>query len=142
MKLSERIYDELLDLVRETTKLGNGTTYLDDLKTVGKEMLGSKFLGVFTSDMYPNLRAGEMIIVNLDKSNEAGSHWIAIAKKNNDSIFYDSFGRSSKKIFGKGKFINTEPDAEQRKNENNCGQRTLAWLLLLNLFGRKFALEI
>lgn len=134
------IYNKILKYIVEPL-VGNKTTYMSDLEKVGKKMLGQKFLGVYPSDKIPTLKNHEYAILNLDKSNESGSHWVAIAKIKNKTHFYDSFGRKdiniikSLKYSGNGKIINTDNDAEQKKEEMNCGARCIAWLILFDKWG-------
>ena len=110
----------------------------DELRKAGKHLFGSKFRGVIARDelTVPRmLRSGESCILNLDKRNQPGSHWIAIVK-DTEFITYDSFGR---------KLTNsrhTEDDAEQHIIEENCGQRCLAWLCVYYKYGGKCALMI
>ena len=51
------------------------------------------------------------------------------------TLFYDSYGRP---IYSEM----TEPDAEQGKGENNCGQRSLAWLMVYKMLGESGARAI
>ena len=81
--------------------LGNSTTYLTDLTAIGKKIFGSKYKETFPSDKIPKLTdESPYAILNLDKSTEPGSHWIAICKnpKNNTTLVYDSFGRKGSTI--------------------------------------------
>ncbi len=118
--------------------IGNSTTYSSDLNKKGKKIFGHRFLGVFASDQLPDIKNEEMYIANLDKSNEPGSHWIGVYSENNKIYVYDSFGRKSKKIipsiFGKGAIQDTEYDAEQSENEDNCGLRSLVFLYMADEF--------
>ena len=54
-----------------------------------------KYLGTFPKDAIPSKLAkrkhGAMII-NMNNSNQGGSHWIAILLNKNNSIYFDSFG--------------------------------------------------
>ena len=69
-----------------------------------------------------------------------GSHWCAVVKDKKYYIIYDSFGRDIKL---KQKInIMTEDDAEQDINEQNCGQRCVAWLVVVAVKGIKIALTI
>ena len=119
--------------------IGNKTTYLGEL-----ELLRVKFKGVFPSDKIPKLNdLSPYCILNLDKSTESGSHWIALAKmpNSNDSLVYDSFGRDYRKIIpdlnlsGNGRILNTDKDSEQEILETDCGARCLAWLLVFDKQG-------
>lgn len=129
--------------------VGNKTTYMHDLDRVGRKLLGVKFKGVFASDKIPILNDLKCCcILNLDKSNQPGSHWIALAKTNSGSMVYDSFGRCHTEIIknlkysGNGRITNTELDAEQEIHETDCGARCLAWLVLLDRYGPEIAIQI
>ena len=132
-----KIYNEYVNILRPY--IGNDTTYADDLERKGKKIFGSRFLGVFASDQLPDIRNGQMYIANLDRSDEPGSHWIGVYAKNNKKYVYDSFGRKSEKIissiFSKGGEIrDTEYDAEQSKQEDNCGLRSIVALYMFDEF--------
>lgn len=144
---ADAIYKTLLLKVEK--KLGNETTFSNDLYNVAKSLLGNKFSGIFTADKLPRLtKIQPYAIVNLDSSWEEGSHWIALAKSGKKIVFYDSFGRPSKSILpllkggSETTIINTEDDAEQEIQETNCGQRSIAWLLLFDKYGDKIALQV
>lgn len=144
---ADAIYKTLLRKVED--KMGNKTTFSNDLYNVAKSLLGNKFQGIFTADKLPLLtKTQPYAIVNLDSSWEEGSHWIALAKSGKKVIFYDSFGRPAKSILpllkGEGgtTIVNTEDDAEQKIAESNCGQRSTAFLLLFDKYGEKMALQV
>lgn len=139
-----KLYDQILKSV--VMKIGDDTTYDRQLNGYGKAKLGVKFRGVFPSDAIPKLNdLSRYAILNLDRSSEPGSHWVALAKENNHSYFYDSFGRKATKIIpnlvysGNGRIINTDLKAEQKVSENDCGARSLAWLILFDKYGSKIA---
>jgi hypothetical protein len=131
-------------------KTGRKTTFLSQINGAGKALLGVKFKGVYPSDKLPKLNdLSPYCILNLDKSTEPGSHWIALAKiENGQSIVYDSFGRNYKKIIpnlnysGNGKIINTDDDSEQKMTETNCGARCIAFLMVLDNYGTEMAMKI
>jgi hypothetical protein len=138
-------YNKNLKMIEQNLK-SNGTTYNTTLHTMGKELFGVRFKGVFASDMIPQLSdLAPYAILNLDKSYMRGSHWIAIAKveDTNDIIVYDSFGRTHSKIIpslleqfnSTYRIIDTDLDAEQNIREENCGQRSLAFLKVLDEHG-------
>ena len=141
------LYNKMLKDVEKVT--GDRTTYLQQLNKVGKEMLGVKYKGTFPSDKIPRLNdLSPYCILNLDKSTEPGSHWVALAKHGNDSILYDSFGRDNKKIIpnlrysGNGQIFNTDRDVEQKIQEQNCGARCISFLKFLDTYGAKNAMLI
>ena len=132
-------------------KTGIESTYGTDLDRIGKQLLGSKFQGAFPSDMIPNLTdLKPYAILNLDNSKQSGSHWIAIAKrpKKNELLVYDSFGRGYNKIIPSlnkataMRIYNTDPDAEQKITESNCGAMCLGWLIMFDTYGWAKAMKI
>ena len=92
------------------TKMGTGITYSTDLiNKLGKHLFGIKFKGVYSSD--DTIPKG-YVIVNVDKSNQPGSHWLAIC----DNLVYDSFGRKTSKLIPHltlKNYRDAEYDAEQ-----------------------------
>lgn len=131
--------------------VGNQSTYQNKLKEAGEELLGTPdFHGVFPSDKIPRLTTlNPYAIINLDNSNEPGSHWVAIAHADRKMYVYDSFGRKSTEILpdifasGNGSnIIDTDYDAEQSPKEMNCGARCLAFLILFKYYGSNMALLI
>ena len=148
MSTTDEIYNKLLKKVEKLIK-HNHTTFSTELYDVGKHIFGNKFHGVYASDKIPKLTDKQpYCIVNLDSSDEYGSHWIALAKGKNKIYFYDSFGRPDKIILpllrksGNGKIMNTEDDREQGFKDTDCGQRSLCWILLFDEYGAERALEL
>lgn len=136
-------------LLKIKNQLGNQTTYGYTLQRKAIQILGTKFHGVYPSDKIPNLNALKpYAILNLDNSNQAGSHWIAVALDGKNLIVYDSFGRNHTKIIPnlkkefRGRIHNTDRDPEQKKNEFNCGQRSISFLLFFEKYGAKRAMLI
>jgi hypothetical protein len=120
------------------------TTYLNELTKIGKAHFGSKYRGTFPSDRIPQLKSNQCCIINLDTSNEPGSHWIAVARgKGLQCYAYDSFGRKASKLIpALSGVIDSQQDAEQALIEVNCGARCIAWLYVLYAKGVKVALTI
>ena len=81
-----------------------------------------------------------MAIFNLDTKKQPGSHWVAVVKDKKHYIVYDSFGRDIK--LKQKNYIMTDKDAEQSVEESNCGQRSVAWLVVVAVKGIKTALTI
>ena len=146
-KAAHKAYDQILNQLVKPAILGNRSTYGSDLERVAIKMMGSQFKGVFPSDKIPRLNALKpYAILNLDRSDQPGSHWIAIAFSNGKTYVYDSFGRKSSRIIptlthGRG-IVDSDYDAEQDVLEENCGPRSLAWLLFFNAMGAKNAILI
>ena len=80
-----------------------------------------------------------------------GEHWIGLARipttgkgaeaRASALMHYDSFGRSHRQLFPDRweDAVNTELDAEQDDRKTECGQRSLAWLLLFDKLGPSVA---
>ena len=138
---SEALYDDILSRVENHT--GIGSTFLSTLNSAGKKLFKEKFHGVYPSDMVPQLsKTQPYCILNCDKSDMPGSHWVAMCyKTKKTSLFYDSFGRKPEKIIPaivngvNGRIESTEKDAEQHMTESNCGARCLAWLIVCDQCG-------
>ena len=50
------------------------------------------FIGCFSKDQIQLIENNKSIIINLQNSNQPGSHWIALKKVNNIIFVFDSFG--------------------------------------------------
>ena len=71
---------------------------MDDF-TINKILLSNKvtkdsFIGVFSSDTLPSYAQTGYYVVNLDTSQQPGSHWIAIkiSKSKCKNEYFDSYG--------------------------------------------------
>lgn len=124
----------------------HNTTFSNELNTVGKYLFGKKFKGVFSSDKIPKLKKNQYAILNLDSSDEEGSHWIAMCNDSKSNTYlYDSFGRSIKKIIpfayksGNGPIKGTHKNPEQNKISNNCGQLSISFILMFDKYGPQVA---
>ena len=70
---------------------GVSNIYIEDIL----KPLTKHFIGVFASNQIPpelHKKQRFSIIINLSKSHEKGSHWIAIHKDKHKLIYYDSVG--------------------------------------------------
>ena len=68
---------------KELKKLPQGATYLSELTTIGKSTFGHFYHGTYPSDQIPKLKPHQSCILNVDKSNEPGSHcWLVEVVKN------------------------------------------------------------
>ena len=61
--------------------------FINDLLKVNK-----KFSGCFSKDKIILLDNNKSLIYNLQNSNENGSHWCSITRKNDTIFIFDSFG--------------------------------------------------
>lgn len=140
-QLAQILYNRKLAEIEKQT--GDETTYLSQLNSVGRGLLKIKFRGVFPSDKIPKLNEIKpYCILNVDRSGQPGSHWVALARMNNgDTLFYDSFGREGNKLIknleysGNGRIVDTDRDKEQKITETNCGARCLAFLAITDEWG-------
>ena len=137
-----KIYNGVLKEIEYV--LGEDTTYDVDLKRIGKELFGNKFVGVYPRDKLPKLQNNQCCILNLDYSYESGSHWISIYCKGTVYFIYDSFGRKTKQLLKDDikNYVDAQHDAEQHEEESNCGPRALAWLWCVYYYGINNALKI
>lgn len=96
------------------------------------------FNGVYARDMLPKyLKYPSAIIVNTDKSNLSGQHWLAIYfDKDKNCEFFDSFGRSPK-YYKFENYIKKHADKVkwnkkqiQGFNSSICGYYCVLFLLL------------
>lgn len=123
-------------LKKATLLIGHsGTTFGNELDTAGRKLFKYKWGGVYSADTLPkSLDPTKFYISNVDNSDQAGSHWVAIF----DGYIYDSFGRTARemnpKFAGHG-LKRTDDDAEQSATQENCGQRSLAFLIVCKSHG-------
>jgi len=130
--------------------VGSGVTTDLQLHKFSKKLLGSCFIGVFPSDVKASAifhncqKNGDYyFIINVDGSNEPGSHWMAVAyiKSINKFIIYDSYARKMKKLipsFVKTigyKYIDANAKSDQTDREENCGARSISFLVFLKKYG-------
>ncbi len=86
-------------------------------------------------------------IINTCTSKQKGEHWCGVYKENGLVYFFDSFGRSPAKltkIFNNrvGGSVIYDDTKVQQDRENNCGQRSIAFLICCSLYGPKLAVLI
>ena len=51
-----------------------------------------RFIGVYSRDNLPKIIKSGAYVINLDEYADVGTHWIALYVKNNEVIYFDSFG--------------------------------------------------
>ena len=123
----------------------NTTTDNFELMQAGKHLLGDKFAGVYSSDQRPALsKKKPYAILNTRPTSSGGEHWVGLARmpSNGKIMHYDSFGRSHEQLFPsrwEDEAVDTELDVEQDERTTECGQRSLAWLLLFDQLGSSAA---
>ena len=131
-----RLYQACLRLIE--TSMGREATDTDHLNTMGRRLFGTRYLGTFGCDQIPKTcHHTQSYIVNTDPSTASGAHWLAVYCDGARLIGYDSFGRDIH-----ADITESEPDAEQKVHESNCGQRCLAWLCVAYNVGPNGALRV
>ena len=124
------------------------TTDNFELMRAGRQLLGDKFAGVYSSDQRPALsKKKPYAILNTKPTTSGGEHWVGLARMPSTGkiMHYDSFGRSHRQLFAnrwEDQAIDTEQDIEQGERTTECGQRSLAWLLLFDQLGSSAAKKI
>ena len=129
-----------------TTILGNKETSNVQLDNICFKLFGSQFVGTFPSDKISTLtKKKNMCILNLDSSDQSGSHWISCVLENGIVYVYDSFDRPSSKIipslFKKYKTVkNTDrtlvsKPIRQKDYQDTCGQRCISALIIYKTNG-------
>lgn len=117
------------------------TTDNFELMRIGRQLFGRKFAGVYSSDQRPALsKKAPYAILNTKPASSGGEHWVALARvpSTGKLMHYDSFGRSHRELFPdrwEDRAVDTELDAEQDERTTECGQRSIAWLLLFDQLG-------
>lgn len=142
-RVAEEAYRKCLDII--TSDVGLKTVMSDVLESYGREVFSSrKFRGVFARDEIPELKEGQGCIVNNQNHDEEGEHWLALARGSRSGLLlqYDSFGRKNFLVLGIDDSKDTERDAEQGDEEENCGNRCLAFLAVFFLLGEQYAVWI
>ena len=84
-----------------------------------------RFNGVFSRDNLPKTIKNGAYVINLDEYADVGTHWIALCAKNNEVIYFDSFGvehvpKEIKRFIGH-KSIKTNIFRRQADNSIMCG---------------------
>lgn len=92
------------------------------------------FRGVYMRDNLPKKPfKNECGIINLDSNANSGTHWTAYSKKDNKTIYYNSFGnlkppREFIEYIGDSKNIFFNFDNHQKYNTIICGHLCLEFL--------------
>lgn len=141
-KLAEEAYLRFLNAIDQDA--GKSTIMSDALSAYGERAFGkTKFRGVYPRDQIPSLKRGQGCIVNNKNHDEEGEHWVALARGRDSGLLlqYDSFGRNDFLKLGE-QSKDAEHDAEQADEEENCGNRCLAFLAVFYTLGENFAVWI
>ena len=137
------MYNKLVDALE--THYDNETKTNIDLVNIGKEVFEPLGHNVMRNSDYAfEDMHGEYSIVNTD--NGTGIHWTSVYQEHDKVYVFDTFGRDIKKLmpeFAKrsrtnGYIIvnaNSKYDHEQEDVQNDCGLRSMAWLILTHSKG-------
>jgi hypothetical protein len=146
-KIHRRIAEQICREIKN-----NGITEGSEIQQKGKKMFGNLFKGVFAQDTIPFNNSKSYYIMNVDFHTKRGSHWVAVYYDGKGTYYiYDSYGRYSRDLIPyyingiktrHKQYIDADHDAEQKNNEDICGQLSLAWLKMIDLYGIKKALTI
>ena len=130
--MAELLYEK--NLKKAVRLIGHDhTTGRGELNEAAKKLFKSKYLGTFSkSEMESVQLTPKKPYAIVNTADAPGEHWQAQAFDDGEVYTYDSYG-----IDG-----DTEPDAEQKGVETSCGQRCLAWLLVVKQRGIEEALEV
>jgi len=125
----------------------DSTTSNNELDIFGKKLYGNKYIGTYPADtfvnkIYPEMKDGNISVVNIDNHNQSGEHWVSFMKIGNKLYGYDSYGKNIKKynpVFKKLKIIQDTNDGEQTLSfsDKSCGQHALIIWKIMENFGPK-----
>ena len=122
-------YKRYLSIIKKD--LSNNETTGDQLYNLCHR-LRMPLTGVYASDeRHKNFKNNSCFLLNTDRKGESGTHWLCGVNLGKHTYLYDSFGRNINFISLRSRKITyTNPDKEQKNNEENCGQRCISALLV------------
>ena len=135
-------YEQILMHVEDI--LGSGITDNIQLTNLGRQMFSNDYLGTYSSDQMPKyIKNNQCFILNTDSSkslNKTG-HWVAFYKLNSKLYYYDSYARNKNKLskYWKNKrmYNANTIDRDQSFEANDCGSRSLSFLILFRKYGTR-----
>jgi hypothetical protein len=114
-----------------------------ELEKICKSLGINNFIGVFMMNEINKVshQSNECFIVNLQNSDQSGSHWTAVYKNNNNVYYFDSYGapvpNEIRKRYNKFKINNFQSDDNilpdkplQSYSQTICGHLCVLFLLL------------
>lgn len=132
--------------------IGKGITGERVLLKAGKEFFGKAFGGVLASDELPPRRPGRSdryYIINNMPRGSTGEHWLALVMASDGRVVvWDSFGRPIETLMPmlwkkyRRWVVEPERDVEQKKTQEDCGARSLSFLAVYDVLGRKRAMML
>ena len=139
LKIFNKYKDEIIN------EFGIKPMYEDQINKYGYKHL-KHFGGVYPHDKFKP-EDNKCYIINTGNHNSVGYHWVACYIKPTHLFLFDSFHREPHKIIhdidkiaGRRQIVvSSWPEAIQKdyleKEENICGQLSLAWLRCVNDYG-------
>lgn len=105
-----------------------------DLIDISKK-IGLPLIGVFTKDELADIKKKDgNYILNLNNSDQSGSHWTCFCIENNKTYYFDSFGFPGPKElrrFNKEEYFYSDKQI-QNINSTVCGYYCIAFLIYMN----------
>lgn len=137
----EERYEQLL--ARVINDIGHaGTTTSTELASYMNSVMPGRFAGVFAASQGMPLNSTRCYAI-VNTTDAPGEHWLGVMKlRSGGMLVYDSYGRRVTLVNARHPYSMTEDDAEQTEEEDNCGQRVCAWLMLAEERGAAAAKRI
>ena len=131
------------------SKLGRKALNNDTIDKYSKILFQTKYKGCFAQNNKFELKPGYYVI-NTDVESGKGIHWISLILTAKTAYIYDSFSRDPKKILPhllqhlkNYKIVSSDrKDVEQKGKSAICGHASLAFLLVAQKLGLKYAIKI
>lgn len=105
-----------------------------DLLEISKK-IGLPLIGVFTKDELQDIKKKDgNYILNLNNSDQSGSHWTCFCIEGNRTYYFDSFGFPAPKElrrFNKDEYFYSDKQI-QNINSTVCGYYCIAFLIYMN----------
>jgi hypothetical protein len=141
------------ELIHLRQTIGNQALNNIEIDKYCKKYLGKEYMGCYSQDNIPlnRLPSKCMFIFNNDISTGQGIHWLACFKQGKTYYVYDSFGRRStsllpifvKQVIKSGsKIKDSDYSKEQSDYQEDCGIRSIAFLICVRKFGINRAIQI
>ena len=95
-------------------------------------------LAFFSSNNIPYLKINQTCIVNNQRSNENGEHWLALINTPKGTYCYDSFNSKVNLLspyFQNKNWLSANNDRDEPYNEATCGQRCYSWIISFLKYG-------
>ena len=132
---AQAAYDGILEDELDRVGHANMTTR-EELDSICSKKFGSRYAGSFAPSEMPTLNESVCYAIK-NTAESPGRHWIAVIYDPEDPgtpVVYDPLGGSES--------MKTKPDAEQSNAEDNCGQRCIAFLEMVDSLGLAISQEV